>query len=584
MKTNINVASSNADNRRTPNRKRYARSWAIAACAIGMTCSVIGAESVSFTRITQGAIATDRQQFMAVAWGDYDGDGDLDVYFTSTGGHVGALYRNAGLGAFERVASVPITTDANFGIGCAWADFDNDGDLDLFRSNWISEPSRFYRNDGATFSRVLLGSAQDRSMGVAWGDYDNDGHLDLFLPSGGVGRFSTRLPGNLYHNDGRGRLTKMPASTVGPIASTSASGISGVWSDFNGDGLLDLFVANYGEPNSLFLNSPDHRFVRVTEGALVQDSGSFTSCALGDYDNDGDLDLFVANGSSSQPSSLYRNDGGGKFSKVLEGRVASDTGQSLGAAWADYDNDGWLDLFVANGESVQENNFLYRNNGDGTFTRVLEGSVANDGGASMGCAWGDYDNDGFLDLIVANGALRATGFEPNLPEVNFLYHNDAGNGNRWIRIKCVGTASNRSGIGAKVRVRATIAGKTFWQLREISSGNGFCGNAIDAHFGLGDADRVDLLRVEWPSGIVQEFHDLSVNRSLTLTEPARLQVTGPGAFRVQSWKGMVFEVQASADLKQWSPVTTVTNLTGTLEFTDPDAAKQSQHFFRTALK
>src|SRR6185369_8658718 len=302
MKTNINVASSNADNRRTPNRKRYARSWAIAACAIGMTCSVIGAESVSFTRITQGAITTDRQQFMAVAWGDYDGDGDLDVYFTSTGGHVGALYRNAGLGAFERVASVPITTDANFGIGCAWADF------------------------------------------------DNDGHLDLFLPSGGVGRFSTRLPGNLYHNDGRGRLTKMPASTVGPIASTSASGISGVWSDFNGDGLLDLFVANYGEPNSLFLNSPDHRFVRVTEGALVQDSGSFTSCALGDYDNDGDLDLFVANGSSSQPSSLYRNDGGGTFSKVLEGRVVSDTGQSLGAAWADYDNDGWLDLFVANGE------------------------------------------------------------------------------------------------------------------------------------------------------------------------------------------------------------------------------------------
>jgi hypothetical protein len=218
------------------------------------------------------------------------------------------------------------------------------------------------------------------------------------------------------------------------------------------------------------------------------------------------------------------------------------------------------------------------------FTAVTNGPVVTERGDSTGCAWGDYDNDGFLDLIVANGALRATGFEPNLPEVNFLYHNDAGNGNRWIRIKCVGTASNRSGIGAKVRVRATIAGKTFWQLREISSGNGFCGNAIDAHFGLGDADRVDLLRVEWPSGIVQEFHDLSVNRSLTLTEPARLQVTGPGAFRVQSWKGMVFEVQASADLKQWSPVTTVTNLTGTLEFTDPDAAKQSQHFFRTALK
>lgn len=583
MRTNTNVASSNADNRRTPDRQRFITGWAIAACAIGVTCSAIGAESVSFTRITEGAIATDLQQAMSVAWGDYDGDGDLDVYFTSTGGKVGALYRNAGAGNFERVTDRPIATDVHHGYGSAWADFDNDGDLDLFKADWLIGPSWLYLNNEGRFTATTYESGR-RSTGVVWGDYDHDGHLDLFLPGGGWDWGSTRVPGVLFHNDGRGRLTKMPASTVGAVVSTSASGISGVWSDFNDDGLLDLFIANYGEPNSLFLNTPDHRFVQVTEGSLVEESGDSMSCALGDFDNDGDLDLFVADSSGSRPNSLFRNDGGGAFSKVTESPVATDIAHSLGAAWADYDNDGWLDLFVANGATLDQDNFLYRNKGDGTFTRLLEGSPANDGGYSFGCAWGDYDNDGFLDLIVANGALHAVGgFEPNQPEEHFLYHNE-GNENAWIRIRCVGTASNRSGIGAKVRVRATIGGKTFWQLREITAGNGFCGNAIEAHFGLGDAQTVEVLRVEWPSGIVQELSGLAAGQVLKVTEPPRLETAGAGKLRLRGWKNQEFRVDTSADLREWNPahLAISNSSTGIVSITEDNPLTFAQRYYRAS--
>jgi len=142
--------------------------------------------------------------------------------------------------------------------------------------------------------------------------------------------------------------------------------------------------------------------------------------------------------------------------------------------------------------------------------------------------------------------------------------------------------SNRAAIGAKVRVRATINGQAFWQMREVSGRNGQ--NSPYVHVGLGNATNADLVRIEWPSGTLQELENVTSKQFLTVIEPARLQVSGPGTFRVQSWKGMAFEVQASTNLAQWSPVTTVTNLTGTLEFTDPDAANDLRRFYRTVLK
>jgi len=219
---------------------------------------------------------------------------------------------------------------------------------------------------------------------------------------------------------------------------------------------------------------------------------------------------------------------------------------------------------------------LYHNNGNGTFSKITTGSPVHDGGFSFGVGWADYDNEGFLDLFVANGGTAG-------PQNNFLYRNN-GNSNAWIKIKCVGTASNRSAFGAKIRFQARIGGQSRWQMRQIDGGDGTSGGSLDALFGLGDAKIIDTLRVEWPSGIVQELHEVVPKQFLTLTEPARLQVSGPGVFRVQSWKGMAFEMQASTDLQEWSSVTTVTNLTGTLEVSDPDAANNLQRFYRALLK
>jgi hypothetical protein len=202
---------------------------------------------------------------------------------------------------------------------------------------------------------------------------------------------------------------------------------------------------------------------------------------------------------------------------------------------------------------------------------VSSGSLVNELGCSLGCAWGDYDNDGFLDLFVTNFGSR----------VNDFFHNN-GNTNSWIIIKCIGTVSNRSAIGAKVRIKATIRGQTMLQMREISGGGGYTSqNDLRVHFGLGDVTNIDAVRIEWPSGIVQEFPNVASKQFLTVTEPARLQSLGPGVLRIQSWKGMAFEVQASTDLDQWSPLTTVTNLTGTLEFTDADTTNPSRRFYRT---
>ena len=262
------------------------------------------------------------------------------------------------------------------------------------------------------------------------------------------------------------------------------------------------------------------------------------------------------------------------FTKITDGAIVTDTGLFGGSSWADYNNDGFPDLLVSNFGGG--GNLLYHNNQDGTFSRNNAAPIGIDPEHTIRCAWGDYDNDGSLDLFVANGILGPV-------ENNFLYRNN-GNNRAWIKIKCVGTGSNQTGFGAKVRVRTTVAGQARWQMRQIDGDDGTSGGSLEAHFGLGDAMTIDTLRIEWPSGIVQELHAVAPKQFLTLTEPSRLQALGAGVLRIRSWKGMAFEVQTSADLKQWSTVTTVTNLTGTLEFTAPDAAILQRRFYRTVFR
>jgi hypothetical protein len=200
---------------------------------------------------------------------------------------------------------------------------------------------------------------------------------------------------------------------------------------------------------------------------------------------------------------------------------------------------------------------------------------------AVGCTWGDYDNDGFLDLFVANGGIVGS-------ENNALYHNN-GNSNNWLKVKCVGTVSNRSAIGAKVRAKATIGGKSLWQLREISGGVGICQNPLEVHFGLGNATNVDTLRIEWPSGSVQEFHGLAAKQFLTINEPPRLQALGrlaDGSFQLALTGGLgfVYDLQRSTDLAQWTSWTTVTNTNRTMTITATDEIGLSKRFYRAVAR
>jgi hypothetical protein len=323
---------------------------------------------------------------------------------------------------------------------------------------------------------------------------------------------------------------------------------------------------------------------RVTAGSIFTDHAHAWNCAWGDYDNDGYMDLIVANGvcACNESNFLYRNNGDGTFTRMTNSTIGSLITDPGGVyAWGDYDNDGFLDLFVA---SAPPRDYLYHNNGDGSFTRILTSSLANDVGKNaVSCAWGDYDNDGFLDLFVARGADAAV-------ESNLLYRNN-GNSNAWVKVKLVGTASNRSAIGAKVRVLATIGGRTFWQMREINTGSGFGAGPLEAHFGLGDTTNIDLMRIEWPSGIVQTTNNVPPRQFLTVVEHQE-NAAGTITFTGTEWSangalklsvsgnpGLLYIFEASTNLVNWTKIGVRTNFAGTVEFVDSTATNLNRRFY-----
>jgi hypothetical protein len=372
----------------------------------------------------------------------------------------------------------------------------------------------------------------------------------------------------------------------------SSNNYHAMWGDYDNDGWPDLFVSigtsNDVQPvrNVLYHGLGDGTFTNLQTGSLVTNLGNSAGLGWGDYDNDGYLDLFVCSRSRNQlPNLLYHNNGDGTFTRMTSnvvGSIASDLVpfNFLNCSWGDYDNDGFLDLVVGVlGDGVSAvTNYLYHNNGNGSFTRVLTGKLVNDAGPpTFGLAWGDYDNDGFLDLFAARGAevQRAT---------NLLYQNN-GNSNGWIKIKLVGTVSNRSAVGAKVRVRATIRGHAMWQMREVNTGSGFRASPLEEHFGLLDATNVDTVRIEWPSGTVQELHNVAAKQFLTITEPPRLTTLGSstnGPFQMQltCWPAFDFAVETSSNLIDWAPWTTVTTTNRITRIDDPAGTTRSQRFYR----
>jgi hypothetical protein len=511
----------------------------------------------TFTKITTGALVTDTGSSWGCGWADFDSDGLLDLAVVLESGIV-RFYHNLGNGSF----SSTVETVGGWLGGLSWGDFDNDGYPDCLVPGWDSTNVLFRSKGDGTFARVAAG---DLIAGLAtvypggWADYDNDGYLDVFVAGSNAGQ-------KLYRNDGDSTFTRITNSSLVKIWTASPQGIA--WGDYNNDGRLDVFISiGFGAGNNLlFRNDGNGQFTQITGAAPVTAGARYWDTpSWADWDNDGDLDLYNDGGDTSY---FFRNNGDGTFTRIIQGMPQTD---ACAAAWGDYDNDGFLDVFLARQGGL---NAFYHNNGDGTFTKITTGSPALDSSASITPVWGDDDNDGFLDLFVANSGAGAR---------NFFYRNN-GNTNHWLKVKLVGTVSNRSAIGAKVRVLATIRGQTMWQMREVSIGSGVGNNELNPHFGLGDATTVETVRIEWPSGAVQELKNVPVGQFLTVTEPARLETIGAGQFRIRSWKGMAFTVEASPDLTNWSPLGAVTNETGVLTFSDPASATLLQQFYRVKSK
>jgi hypothetical protein len=489
-----------------------------------------------------------------VALFDYDNDGLPDIFFVNSltvdlvksGGKTrSALYHNNGDGTFTDVTDKARVGDIGWGMGAAVGDYNNDGYDDLYVT-CLGANHLFKNNGDGTFTDVTAkaGVGDPRwSTGAAFVDYDNDGRADLFvsnyvdfdinhLPEFGKGRSCQYkgvavqcgprgLPGagdSLYHNNGDGTFTDV-SKKAGVSDPQGFYGMSVICSDFDDDGLVDIYVANDSTPNFLYHNNGDGTFKEIgfVSGTAVNENGSeqgSMGVALGDYDHDGRLDLFVTN-FADEYNTLYHANGRGNFADVsYKANVAAVALPYVGwgTEFFDYDNDGWADLFVANGhvypqlENYRERKFVHHNNRDGTFSEVSEqlGAALAEKRVGRGVAVGDMDNDGDLDVVV--------GDLDGLPQ---LLRNDGGNANNSILVKTIGVRSNRDGIGARVKV---VSGDLV-QLGEVHSGGSYISQSdLRLHFGLEKRTKIDLIEVHWPSGTVDKITGAGVNRILTVEE------------------------------------------------------------------
>jgi len=489
-----------------------------------------------------------------VALLDYDRDGFQDIYFVnsltvdllkSNGKTKSALYRNNGDGTFTDVTAKAGVGDIGWGMGVAVADYNNDGFEDLYVT--CVGPNRLLKNNGnGTFSDVTKTAGVDDqrwSAGAAFVDYDNDGRVDLFvanyvafdfknLPEFGKGRLCQYkgipvqcgprgLPGDgdtLYHNEGDGTFSDV-TKKAGVSDPDGYYGMGIICSDFDEDGLVDIFVANDSTPNFLYKNNADGTFKEIgfPAGVAVNENGSeqgSMGVTLGDYDHDGRLDLFVTNFDDDY-NVLYHNDGQGSFTDVSH--AANVAAVSLpfvgwGTKFFDFDNDGWVDLFVANGHvypqipTYRQRNFIHKNNRNGTFTELgMElGPPLAEKRVGRGTAFGDFDNDGDVDIVINN-----------LDGAPTLLRNDGGNANKSVLIRLAGVKSNRSGIGARVKI---VSGDLV-QTDEVHSGDSYISQSdLRLHFGLEKRTKIDLIEVRWPSGTVDKITDAKVNSIVSIKE------------------------------------------------------------------
>ena len=502
------------------------------------------------------------------AWLDYDGDGWLDAFLvngtTLEGFPKGQeptnhLYRNRRDGTFEDVTAKAGLAASGWGQGACAGDYDNDGDEDLYVTYYGQ--SRLYRNGGdGRFADVTAtaGLASPRTRwgtGCAFLDYDRDGNLDLLAanyidldlataptPDSDLCKYKgvpvacgpPGLPGGknvLYRNKGDGTFEDV-SERAGILKASGTYGLGVGTLDFDDDGWVDAYVANDSNPSTLYRNNRDGTFtdVAVAAGCAYSQDGkpqAGMGVAIGDYDRNGTMDIFKTN-FAGDTSTLYANTGQGFCEdRTFAGGIGINTRWlGWGVGFVDLDHDGWLDLFLVNGHvypevaqlrteaAYRQRKVVYRNLGNGRFADVTErlGAPVTTPKAGRGSAFGDYDNDGDVDVLVNN-----------VHDAPDLFRLDVVPGRHWLTVKLVGTESNRSAIGA--RVRCTAGGLT--QVDEVRGGGSYISqNDLRLHFGLGAATAVDRLQVRWPNGRVEEWTGLAVDRLHTLREGAGRRAEG----------------------------------------------------------
>jgi len=504
-----------------------------------------------------------------VAWGDFNNDGFVDLFLVNFQGNIQpindkpnpkgnhALYKNNGDGTFTNVTEEAGLAKKSFGMAAAWGDYDNDNDLDLYISNYGH--NTLYRNDGSDgfidVSQMALVDDAGFGAGVAWGDFNRDGLIDLYVcnyvdfinddsKKGAMQQqYATEIPftinpssydasvNRLYKNNGDGTFTEV--AELAGVGNKDGRSLVAAWFDFDNDGYQDLYIANDISSNGVYHNQGDGTFKDIGASSLAADYRGAMGLAVGDYDNDEDLDLFVTHW-LAQENALYRNnvslnwendDGSKRIFFVDEGEIMGLGQISLktvgwSTSFTDFDNDGLLDLWVVNGSTLQlevdntqmqgQQLHLFRQQKDKGFFEISQyaGADLSTPFVGRGGATADYNNDGKMDLAIQRHGDTA-----------LLLKNTANStGNNWIKFKLRQIGKNTRALGARIKVKTG----DIWQTAQVGSqGSYLSQNNTDVHFGMGHYKQIDEVVIYWADTSIEKLKNIKANQTINLTHQAQ---------------------------------------------------------------